>query len=132
MSEETLIETESPLKFRLWSNRLKRYLGQSPCIGLEKGMYADIHTLEDNQVIEQSTGLKDKNGNTVFCGDILKVKGGYLEVCWCNTLASFMLDDYEYDEDGEYQGSGNLQTIFATEVSEMEIVGNIHEGVLKR
>lgn len=115
--------------FRLWSNRLKRYLGQSPCIGLEEGFFANVHTLEDNQVIEQCTGLRDKNGKLVFEGDILKVKGGYWEVCWCNTLASFMFDDYSYDENGKYTGDGNLQTIFDTEICKMEIVGNIHEGV---
>lgn len=115
--------------FRLWSNRLKRYLGQSPCIGLEEGFFANVHTLEDNQVIEQCTGLRDKNRKLVFEGDILKVKGGYWEVCWCNTLASFMFDDYSYDENGKYTGDGNLQTIFDTEICEMEIVGNIHEGV---
>ena len=119
------------LKFRIWRERYKRFLGQTPCPGLD-GFVSDLHPFEENDIIEQSTGLKDKNGNLVFEGDILKVEGGYLEVCWCNTLASFMFDDYDYNESGEYQGSGNLQTIFDTEICEMEIVGNIHEGVKKK
>lgn len=120
------------LKFRIWSKKKKRYLGHSPCIDIDNGIISTMNVDEDTKYIEQCTGLKDKNGNLVFEGDVLKVKGGYWEVCWCNTLASFMFDDYSYDENGKYTGDGNLQTIFDTEICEMEIVGNIHEGVKKK
>ena len=130
MSKDKLIETESPLKFRIWSNRKKRYLGHSPCLHLVVGRITKMDVDEETKIIEQSTGLKDKNGITVFCGDVLKDNSdALLEVCWCSTLASFMLDEYSYDENGEYTGSGNLDSIRAAEVQEMEIVGNIHEGV---
>lgn len=130
MNEEKLIEAESQFKFRIWSNRKKRYLGHSPCIHLDSEIVSILDVDEGTKILEQSTGLKDKNGKIVFCGDILKCKdGALLEVCWCYTLASFMFDEYSYDENGEYTGSGNLDSVRAAEVQDMEIVGNIHEGL---
>ena len=100
--------------FRLWSNRLKRYLGQSPCIGLEEGYFANVHTLEDNQVIEQCTGLRDKNGKLVFEGDIIQDWNRALyRVFWFDELAQFCIDFH------------SLHQAFD---ERFHVVGNIHEG----
>ena len=93
---------------------------------------ADNDFIQDEMIIEFCIGIKDKNGTLVFCGDILSWGEALREVCWSDTLASFMLDDYSYDENGKYTGSGNLETIFVEEIESAEIVGNIHYGVLKK
>ena len=136
-------ETER-LMFRVWDTENEcyqekyaddcyiRHDGRLVCVFWGDDSRPTACVEEKDAIIEKSIGLKDKNGTLVFCGDILRSGDAFLEVCWCYTLASFMFDDYDYSESGEYLGSGNLQTIQDTEICEMEIVGNIHQGVKKK
>lgn len=115
--------------FRLWSNRLKRYLGQSPCIGLEEGCFANVHTLEDNQVIEQCTGLRDKNGKLVFEGDIIQDWNRALyRVFWFDGLAQFCIAPIVYNEDTKEYADVNFHSLHQSFDERYHVVGNIHEG----
>ena len=105
-------------KFRIWRERLKRYVEQTPCPGLD-GIISDLHTIEENDIIEQSTGVRDKNGNLVFEGDILHF---HIE-CDDGLIIDEDIDVSWFDEDSKYD---MWQT--ADCVSEFaEIIGNIHE-----
>ena len=132
-------------KFRVWDtvNKCFQQEDADDCFIRQNGdmtcvFWGDCDTMptefvkEEDAIIDMCIGLKDKTGMFVYCGDILKDAESLWEVCWSQSIASFMLDEYSYDENGEYTGSGNLQTIHADEISEMEIVGNIHEGVWKQ
>lgn len=56
-------------------------------------------------------------------GDLLgesKEDDEFVEICWCDTLASFMCDIYP-------ETYGNLETCDAGYLAKLEIIGNIHE-----
>ena len=65
------------LKFRVWDTDIKEYLVGVFLVG---GCGDMIHNVVDcesflnkgNYIIEQCTGLKDKNGNLIFEGDLIK------------------------------------------------------------
>lgn len=117
-------------KFRVWDNERKRYTSVNPVF-----MCIDRHTREiampddrDGQyVIEQCTGLRDKNGRFIYEGDVLQYTdtNGFKiqqEVVWENDNARFT---HVVEDD---LGLGYRLSPLEKEICALkEVVGNIHE-----
>lgn len=130
-------------KFRVWDNEDGRYRddndassvvsnqgelflsGSHPdCCG-EWQWYCEPDPIEIGKkfIVEQCTGLRDKNGKLIFEGDILH------DLIYPETRSSVAFEACKFGfkhGDGDFIpfGNGNLKKLLA----QHEIVGNIHEN----
>lgn len=101
-------------KFRIWWKKENRYRVDTHIIPI--GRLTNFAN-SDEYVIEQCTGLKDKNGNLIYEGDILLLHNDQFEVGNNGITVFFncLTDKYIHIEPLDF------------DCADSEIIGNIHE-----
>lgn len=120
-------------KFRAWHNELGRMMSISDMwfnvdslgeIGLNDAVMNDYITVSPDEIeLMQSTGLKDKNGEEIFEGDIVDYKGRKAVIKWHGSYASFI---YRFVDELKERVS-EWHPLFLA-YYHFEVIGNIYEN----
>lgn len=119
-------------KFRAWNKKEKKmyyqaehtydYMYGKPTI--MHSCFGDVIS-DDDYVVEQCTGLKDKNGRLIYENDVVKITGDVMTIdpIYDNKLYVVNYSDlsFGFDMVGEEKG-----TLYC-ECWDYEVVGNIHQ-----
>lgn len=111
-------------KFRVWNNKMQKFHIVFSMHGIVNDTL-EGYAKDDNFVLEQCTGLKDKNGKLIYEGDILTDGANTFIVNWYDDMALFRLL-YKNDNRETY-------CLFYPDdaTSKYTVIGNIHEETEK-
>ena len=124
------------IKFRFWDKRFNKFrydllISNDEAWDIDFRFFAPYpKSVSEHVVVQQYTGLKDKNGVEIYEGDALKDEYGYVKyVYWTNSedmsdVAGFTTADSQRTAD---EGFGT--PFFIIFFEDVEVVGNIFEGI---
>ena len=122
------------LKFRAWDKSVERLYEVQTLIdgGDVIGRYVlngemhYIHLCADEIIVEQYTGLKDKNGKKIYEGDILGDMWGGGYIAWCDKCKQLQ---YHISTHECMACLGDVQWYeLVNDNGKLEVIGNIHEN----
>ena len=119
------------IKFRIFNKKIKSYID----IHSSAIMIDELNNLNDNLIVEQFTGLHDKNGKEIYTGDILQLKrldGSILLYKIFIVKGGFAFNAHQddfYKPESEiyfYESTSDMQS--SSFISTLEIIGNLYEN----
>ena len=123
------------IKFRVWDEPNQCWSDYCHYIGEDGTMYHDINAIDepDQYIVEQYTGLKDKNGKEIYEGDIVKqfvcgVKMFKGKPCGRHTIWQVRWNEDECCFELYYLSGSLFGDSMMANGEEYEVVGNIHEN----
>lgn len=113
------------IKFRAWDKMLNKFFDEGWSLSMDGKCWYDEnekeYNVDEDFIIMQYTGLKDKNGKEIYEGDIAHTNSKYKNktewtgiVKWSNEHCGFIVEL----ENGKHW----------MPISEAEVIGNIYEN----
>ena len=113
------------IKFRIFNKKIKSYIG----IHSSAIMIDELNDLNDNLIVEQFTGLHDKNGKEIYEGDILNVGENLVcEIVYVDKNVEDYGDEIHCAFHAKVYIHNKTIPLDSYLKNNCEIIGNIHEN----
>lgn len=115
-------------KFRAWDKETKTMNGMAE-IYRNRNQEIELHPRDENIILMQSTGLKDKNGKEIFEGDIVTDGHTTGDIKNHPTLGFYMVDENGVERwFSDHATIEDFEEDVETAARILEIIGNIYEN----